>query len=316
MSDDFYRAFEDKFRGPREDIKAKLQVYLPFITILNKWYPKNAAVDLGCGRGEWLELMRDHGIEAIGVDLDEDMLRACRERNLTVTNQDAISHIKTLKSDSVIAVTAFHLVEHIPFEQLKLLVSESLRVLKPGGLLIMETPNPENIIVATNNFYFDPTHIRPIPSMLLEFLPVYYGFEKTKLIRLNTSKELEHLSSLSIYHVLIGVSHDYAVVAQKKAVGEEMNQFESLYSEQFGVGLETLSSRYDQKFNSAEVRLTQIEKFAQELSAKVQQAEIKVQQAEIKVTQAEQALVKIYNSRSWRWTAPLRGMNKFLRKFK
>ena len=85
----------------------------------------------------------------------------------------------------------------------------------PGGLLIMETPNPENIVVATRNFYLDPTHQRPIPPMLLAFVAEYAGFARVKTLRLQESKELVNKGDVSLQDVFAGASPDYAVVAQK-----------------------------------------------------------------------------------------------------
>ena len=191
MSDNFYRAFEDKHRGSRELIKSRLEIYLPFIEKIKEIQPKPKTIDLGCGRGEWLELLSENDCEAQGIDLDEGMLQACTQRGFNVKRQDAIEALRNLDDASISVVSGFHIVEHLPFEVLQTLVQESLRVLKPGGILIMETPNPENIKVATENFYLDPTHIKPIPSALLTFLPEFYGYNRTKVLRLQESKEIE-----------------------------------------------------------------------------------------------------------------------------
>ena len=126
-------------------------------------------------------------------------------------------YLSALPDESQAVVSAFHVVEHITFDQLGTLVAEALRVLKPGGLLIMETPNPENIVVATRNFYLDPTHQRPIPSMLLAFVAEYAGFSRVKTLRLQESKELVNKGDVSLQDVFAGASPDYAVVAQKHA---------------------------------------------------------------------------------------------------
>ncbi|MDP4589573.1 MAG: methyltransferase domain-containing protein, partial [Burkholderiaceae bacterium] len=94
MSDSFYRAFENKLRGSRELIKSRLQIYLPFVQPLLKAYPAGKALDVGCGRGEWLELIGEQGFDALGVDLDESMLLACREKNLSVETADAVFYMK------------------------------------------------------------------------------------------------------------------------------------------------------------------------------------------------------------------------------
>ncbi len=148
MIDPFYRAFEEKHRGSRGLITERLHVYLPFIRPLLKIYGGGQAVDLGCGRGEWLELLTKEGFSPTGVDLDEGMLSACQQLGLPAVKADALDLLSETESNSQLVVSAFHVVEHISFEQLKTLVTQALRVLKPGGLLILETPNPENIAVA------------------------------------------------------------------------------------------------------------------------------------------------------------------------
>ena len=186
----FYRAFEERFYAPRSTIKKLRQQYLPFVQPLAALYPGAATFDIGCGRGEWLELMQELGMSPFGVDLDAGMLQGCHELNLPAEQGDAVAYLQTLADNSQAVVTAFHVVEHISFEQLTKVVIESLRVLQPGGLLIMETPNPENIVVATRNFYLDPTHLRPIPSLLLSFLPEHHGFARVHTLRLQESHEL------------------------------------------------------------------------------------------------------------------------------
>ena len=289
MSDDFYRTFEDKHRGSRELIKSRLRVYLPFVEPLKNLDPDATALDLGCGRGEWLELTKELGLNVHGIDLDNGMLLACKELDLSVETGDAISYLEKLADESQTVISAFHVVEHIAFEHLQLLVSEAIRVLKPGGLLIMETPNPENIVVATRNFYLDPTHQRPIPPELLSFLPEFYGFSRIKIIRLQESEDVVNRADLTLQDVLSGASPDYAVVAQKAAVENVMSQLDTPFKNEYGLSLENLTGRYQSQ-----------------ISARFEQAESKVQQAEMKAEQAHQMLADIANSRSWRITKPLR----------
>lgn len=245
MSDGFYRAFEERYYATRSKITELRKQYLPFVTPLTKLYPGAETFDLGCGRGEWLELMLGMGMTPLGVDLDDGMLAGCREHGLPAIQGDAVSYLRTLPSDSQATVTAFHVVEHIDFDQLSTVVSEALRVLKPGGLLIMETPNPENIVVATRNFYLDPTHLRPLPSLLLSFLPEYYGFVRTKVVRLQESKDLANSPSPTLNDVFEGASPDYAVIAQKTASAETLTLFDQAFSEEYGLRLDVLAGRYD-----------------------------------------------------------------------
>jgi len=319
MSDGFYRAFEERHRGSRELIKGRLAAYLPFVESLLEVFPVAATIDLGCGRGEWLELLAESGFKPVGVDLDKGMLEACLERGLQVEQGDALAYLSALPDESQVVVSAFHVVEHITFDHLRTLVAEALRVLKPGGLLIMETPNPENIVVATRNFYLDPTHQRPIPPMLLAFAAEYAGFARVKTLRLQESKELVNKDDVSLHDVFAGASPDYAVVAQKHATDDVLALTSDVFSIDYGLSLDNLLSRWDGRFErletkaqqaeqQAEARATQAEvreggareqahrslevaqraqTLAQQAEARATQAETKAQQAEAKAQQAE-----------------------------
>ncbi|MBK8507422.1 MAG: methyltransferase domain-containing protein [Candidatus Competibacteraceae bacterium] len=241
----FYRAFEERHRGPRDLIKHRLSVYLPFVEPLRQIHPRCTAIDLGCGRGEWLELLQKNGFEAQGVDLDDGMLAVCTELGLTVTRQEAIEHLKSLDDNSQCIVSGFHFVEHIPFADLRVLITEALRVLRPGGLLILETPNPENVVVGTTNFYLDPTHQRPIPPLLLSFLPEYQGFERVKILRLQESPDLAGREGITLKDVFFGASPDYAIVAQKDAPPKILLRFSTAFDKHYGIGLGDLTDHYD-----------------------------------------------------------------------
>ena len=268
----FYRAFEDRYRGSRDTIKDRLRVYLLFVAPFKVLYSDCKAFDLGCGRGEWLELMTETGfINPHGVDLDEDMLAACHERGLSVAKADAIISLQSLPDESQVIVSGFHIAEHIPFDALQVLVSEALRALKPGGLLILETPNPENIVVGTNNFYLDPTHQRPLPMQLLSFLAEYSGFARTKILRLQESQDLQNIQNVALLHVINGVSPDYALVAQKAGTGDQQPLFDLAFNKTYGFSLETLSSRHEagiqQRFAEIEDRVQVLWRIATPLRA-------------------------------------------------
>lgn len=247
MSTNFYRAFEDGLRGSRDLIRQRQEIYLPFINPLKALYPQCPALDLGCGRGEWLELIQSQGFLARGVDLDEGMLQACQALDLPAEYGDALAALMALDDESQVVVSAFHFIEHIPFASLQLLVREALRVLKPAGLLIMETPNAENLLVGTNNFYLDPTHEKPIPHLLLSFLTEYTGFSRSKLVRLQESAALHDLPQLTLLDVLRGVSPDYAIIAQKTAGAEQLAVFDPCFDRAYGLSQEALTARYEQQ---------------------------------------------------------------------
>ena len=281
MSDQFYRAFEEKFRGPRGLIQQRLEVYLPFVQPVCAAYPEALVFDLGCGRGEWLELLQKNSIAAMGVDLDTGMLAACQQINLKVQCQDALESLKQLQDGSASVVSAFHLVEHLPFDRVKDLVAECHRVLKPGGLLIMETPNPENFMVATHNFYLDPTHLRPIPPDLLAFVPEYLGYESVKILRLQETAGVKTHPSLSMLDVLTGASPDYAVVAQKAGHTALKQSLQALFDQAFGISGYALLERQRLQANDIGFKLekfiSKTEKFVAQTQAQLDRVEMQLQ---------------------------------------
>jgi O-antigen chain-terminating methyltransferase len=183
--DAFYVAFEDQFRGSQEDIRNRLKVYLPLIEEAKVGTPESAILDVGCGRGEWLELLRESGYTAKGLDINRVMLEQCRTKGLEVIESDVIAYLQSLPDASLGAVTGFHIIEHLPFEVLIKLVDETMRVLYSGGLAIFESPNPENIIVGACNFYSDPTHRNPLFPPTVKFLFAQRGFSDVQLLRLS-----------------------------------------------------------------------------------------------------------------------------------
>jgi O-antigen chain-terminating methyltransferase len=182
--DALYASFEDQFRGEREDIKSRLKVYLP---ILKTAGVGEGVLDIGCGRGEWLEKLRTEGVQARGVDHNRVFVEQCRELGLDVVEEDALVYLRSLPDESLNVVTSFHLVEHLPFDVLIKLLDEAVRTLKSGGMLILETPNPENVIVGSYSFYADPTHRNPIPSPTLKFLLESRGLSGIKIMNLRAS---------------------------------------------------------------------------------------------------------------------------------
>ena len=179
--DAFYVSFEDRFRGPREEIKKRVEIYLPFIRKARAGRPEAPVLDVGCGRGEWLELLKEHELQASGVDINSAMLAQCRERKLEVVQSDAIAHLRTLPARSLGAVTGFHIIEHLELEVLMDLLAETLRVLLPGGVAIFESPNCKNLVVGATNFNIDPTHRNPVFPETAQFMLSVHGFEKIQL---------------------------------------------------------------------------------------------------------------------------------------
>ena len=218
--DSLYMAFEDVFRGSREEIKARQSVYLQSLKERGIGSSTLPLLDLGCGRGEWLELLGEHGLEARGVDNNQSMVEKCKSEGLNVNQSDALSHLRTLSDSSLGAVTSFHMVEHLPFEVTLTLIDEALRVLRPGGVLILETPNPQNLMVGAHTFYLDPTHLKPLPSPMLRFFVEARGFCDAHILELQPYPETvrfpENGSAVAsrLNYYLYG-PQDYAVIGRK-----------------------------------------------------------------------------------------------------
>ncbi len=175
--DDLYLPFEDVFRGSSELIRSRLSAYLPDVMGLDRG--DRPILDIGCGRGDWLSVLAAEGVPAYGVDSNLRSVERAQSLGLDARHGDGFSHLAEVPVGSLAAVTAFHVVEHISVEQFVNLLDLAFRALMPGGLLIVETPNPDNLMVGTSNFYLDPTHRNPVPSALLAFLIGSRGFRNT-----------------------------------------------------------------------------------------------------------------------------------------
>jgi SAM-dependent methyltransferase len=215
MLDALYASLEYRFRGERNELKEKFKVYLPY---LQKAGITTEVLDLGPGRGEWLELLHEKGVQARGVDSNRAMSQRCREAGLDVVSGDGLEYLRSLPDNSVNAVTSFHVIEHLEFYDLIALIDEIMRVLKPAGLLILETPNPENVLVASCNFYLDPSHHRPIPSQTMHFLLEARGFQNVEVINLHPLLSQRIEGDTDLIHRFNDIFYgpmDYGIIAQK-----------------------------------------------------------------------------------------------------
>ena len=219
LLDDFYLQFENRFRGDEATIKERQKLYLPYIKaarVINK--NVTSVLDIGCGRGEFLELIHGIALTPIGLDLNLSMVEAVIKKGMQATQMDAYEFLLTQESNSLLAVTGFQIVEHIPFNELVRILTECFRVLAPGGIIIFETPNPENLVVSGHTFRYDPSHLNPLPPNLLSFVVETRGFEQIRIIRLhpveNTHEQSKDVLIEELATLVYG-PRDYSVVATK-----------------------------------------------------------------------------------------------------
>ncbi len=295
MNDDFYVAFEEKFRGSEELIKERQKKYLKFINPLKILKDEVKALDIGCGRGEWISLLNENGFNARGIDINESMVKVASQKGLNAAVNDALGELKSLDENSLDIITAFQVVEHIKFDDVLELIKEAKRVLAPCGILILETPNPENIMVGTQWFYLDATHKNPIPCELLSFATHYYGLERNFIFKTNEKSPSEYERDMGLFDVFEGVSPDYSVIAQKN--GDQSELFDEAFAVTPGVNLAQISASYNNKFDKLKQQVDGV------LNAYIKRYEA-----------AQNELNDMLNSKSWRITKPLRVSMKIAKK--
>jgi len=219
-----YFLFEQKFRGSEDEVKNNQRVYLKYFS------PGDKVVDIGCGRGEFMELLVEMGAKAKGIDLNEDFVEYCKDKDLDVENADAITYLKMVEGDSLDGIFMAHLVEHLEFEELYTLLELCYEKIKKNSRVIVETPNPRTLSIFTNAFYADPTHIKPVHPETLKFLLDTIGFKKIEvnhyehskvnysiplLVGENVHNLFDFNNGINVLNSMLFGYQDYTVVAQK-----------------------------------------------------------------------------------------------------
>jgi SAM-dependent methyltransferase len=153
-----------------EDQKVFQSFYLPFFADCEM------VVDLGCGEGNFVELLAEHGIQAIGVDFDRQCCEAAWERGINVVHQDALQYLEEVDAESVDGIFSAHLVEHLPYETVIELLRRAYRALKPGGIIVLTTPNVQGLFSHLDMFYIHFGHVTFYHPRLLCFFLEYAGF--------------------------------------------------------------------------------------------------------------------------------------------
>lgn len=165
-----YFLFQEYHRGKESDIRQRQLEYL------KHFRGREPVWDLGCGRGEFLELLQEHKIAATGVETDADAIQLCRDKGLNIVGRDLFHFLQEAEDESAGGIFAAQVIEHMPVDMQLRLVDLCFRKLKPGAPLILETINPECLFALARNFYLDPTHIRPVHPEMLRFAMQNVGF--------------------------------------------------------------------------------------------------------------------------------------------
>lgn len=192
LADHAYFRFEQRFRGASERIRAAQEAYLPVFA------GTQDVLDVGCGRGEFLELLRDNGISAQGVDTSEDMVHVCREKELRVTQAEASEFLSGLEDDSLGGIFAAQVLEHLDTPALVRLVRLCYQKLRKGAPFVVETVNPTSVVAATSNFYLDLSHVRPIHPEAMKFLLEAEGFQEAGITFLSPVEDEAKLKALPV----------------------------------------------------------------------------------------------------------------------
>jgi 2-polyprenyl-3-methyl-5-hydroxy-6-metoxy-1,4-benzoquinol methylase len=205
-----YTRLAQRFRGPEETVKARQQFYL-------EYFKTGPVLDLGCGRGEFLDLLKTAGVQAGGVDANPECVAACREKGLSAETADMFGRLRSLPESSLSGIFCSQVVEHLPPARVPELVALCASRLAPGGVLAFETPNPECLAIFATYFYLDPTHVRPVPAQLMQFYCEESGLGVVALRRFAPAVEaIPALASLpaDLRDAIFG-SLDYAIIARK-----------------------------------------------------------------------------------------------------
>ena len=219
-----YFDFENHFRGSRKEIKDAMTVYLPYFK------QKYSVLDLGCGRGEFLELLKENGISGVGVDHYEEFVAFCQAKELNVVCEDVLKYLSKIENNSIGGIFASQLIEHLTNNQLLTLCHLAYEKLESGGCIILETPNPMCLSIYMNAFYVDPSHQKPVHPKTMEYLLNREGFREVEILFTEGSKSSYRLPLLAsdnfqnigefndginlLSDILFG-SQDYAVIAKK-----------------------------------------------------------------------------------------------------
>ena len=214
-----YLAFEQRFRGSSDELRGRLRDYVPYFE------GRGPVLDLGCGRGEFLELLKEAGVEAKGIDGNREMIHACRDKGLVAEVGDIVAAVADARSGEASGIFAAQVIEHLPPTVIRKFLGDCYRVLREDGRIVLETINPESV-VAFVAFYRDLTHQKPLHPETLEFMLRAVGFreveirysspvsERARLLSVTDGSDTLNQNFEKLNALLFG-DQDYAVIGTK-----------------------------------------------------------------------------------------------------
>ena len=257
MNHNEYFAFENKFRGPKENVLSRLEQYSKLVELISIKSQLSTSLDIGCGRGEWLRFCESKGFKTLGIESNLVMVKECRKFGFNVEEGDALYLLKQIPKESLSFVSAFHLIEHLTFDYLKELLAECFRVIAPGGFLLLETPSIDNISVSTKLFYTDPTHINPInPDAFIYFLN-NIGFDAAKYFYINGGP-LQDSNPAHLTKLFNGIAQDICIIATKDVSSTDLFlSANSTWQDSLNIGINTIqgSLEFDTAINEKYIQL-------------------------------------------------------------
>lgn len=210
-------SFEQAFRGSKQDLIER------YVDLAKKFENCSPVLDIGCGRGEFLELLKDLNVQAKGVDLDSELVGQAISQGLDVIQGDGIVKLGSIADSSLGGIVSIQVVEHLSKQQVLDLVSLSYDKLRVGGKIIIETVNPQSLYVYTHAFYLDPTHIQPVHPAYLSFLFTEMNFSsievqwRSPVPEQDKVQETDGLGSQNVTRLneILFAPQDYAITAIK-----------------------------------------------------------------------------------------------------
>lgn len=304
MIEKFYSDFEAVFRGSKDLIKDRLRQYTPILESYLRNSEKPSFLDLGCGRGEFLEIAHNLGFDATGVEINSVFAEESQIRGLKVYNQDILEFIKSQPDKSYDVISLIHVAEHLDFEYLFDVFVNVHRLLKPCGIFIMETPFFKSPLVSSYTFWIDPSHRTPINPELFSFLGKWVGFYKVEYFGINSdmSSKFESLTDLYSYKV----APDLAMFFIKECSNTDIvnsieNTIQTLKDKYMSTQLENLLNSYTRsQFEQINNIRAQIQHIHQNLDSFIQKYNSDYNHLSNLIYDTRTVLFLIWDSNLWK----------------